>query len=985
LDIGHFFFSVFRLLSSSAFTFARKSFIILAVSLVCLIYLCLELLFTASQVQADEKKYKKISAFSASSAVKREWKMPIVTFYFQLHQPFRMHPDRDKFLWDDKNREVFEKVSQKCYLPATKMFSRLIADYPEFKITLSMSGTFLEQAQTFKPEVISCLQKLLDVGKLRNQVEFLEETYYHSLAGLFADLKRQEFRDQVSLHRAKMEEIFGIKPTSFRNTELMFNNEIADVVADMGFKAILCEKRNDMFGLKNGKLISPNAVFRAKGSNLIVIPRNRELSDDIAFRFPHTPISAEQYAWSIAQIDGEAVLLGYDYEHIGEHIWKDKGIFEFWKALPAALADKSTVKMANPGEVAQIFKNADCPIVDIHGLSTSSWADATRDTFGWLGNQTQQDLFSRIQNLEAKARNENRELLTKWRHLTTSDHLYFLHQGSGSDQAVHSYFSPYGSIGETVRVLTDKIWGLEGLIETFQILKKTERTPVIIISPETDRLPTEGMGDFAKYVSGKSGGMGEVVAALCRGLSSREIPTYIITLNLERKFLEKSAMSRDEYIQKLYCLPRDKIRTVDSPLFESYMSAYDGDPRATAAEFQRTIKRSLIGEIISKHQGRGIIHSHDWMAGGIITAFARLMRIPVLHTCHNTHTGHIPLRMFFGVNLGELWGNLFLSNDLGRECVDCQATAIKNANLVSFVGNRFLEEIIKDYFLDRYFISASVRQETKAKYQYGSVLAIPNGISPSVYPENQDENPDVDKPGLAKKYGITDNVIEAKKLNLIKFQKKSGLRVNPEAILLYWPSRLDRMQKGVELLESIALQFVAEHRDVQIAIVGNPVGNDRKDVDILGKMAWVSGGKITYWPFDDDLSILGYAASSDVFGASLYEPFGQIDLIGNLYGATATNRDTGGYHDKIMPLRLKKLGAPEDIGNGVLFRDYDSSGLWQGLRETVENHRFFRSQPDEWERQAKRIMKDARDKWGLSNMIAGYLAAYQRILGYPLI
>jgi glycogen synthase len=911
--------------------------------------------------------------------------MPIVTFYYQLHQPFRLHPDRDKFLWDEKNREVFEKVSQKCYIPATKMFTRLIADNPGFKITFSMSGTFLEQAQIYKPEVITCLQKLWDAGVKHNQVEFLEETYYHSLASLFADPQRQEFRDQVSLHRAKMEEIFGIRPTAFRNTELMFNNEIADVVADMGFKAILCEKRNDMFGVKNGKPISPNAVFKAKGSNLIVIPRNRELSDDVAFRFPHTPVIAEEYASHIAQIDGEAVLLGYDYEHIGEHIWKDKGIFEFWKALPAILADKQSVKMANPSEVADLFKNTDCPVVDIHGLSTSSWADAARDTFGWLGNKTQQELFSRIQNLQAKAHEENRDLLINWRHLTTSDHLYFLHHTTGADQAVHSYFSPYGSIVETVRIVTDKIWALEKSIETFQILKKTQRTPVIIISPETDRLPTEGMGDFAKYVSGKSGGMGEVVAALCRGLSNREIPTYIITLNLERRFMEKSAMSRDEYVQKLFHLSRDRIRVVDSPLFENYLSAYDGDPRATAAEFQRAIRRFLIGEIISKHEGRGIIHSHDWMAGGIITPFCRIMHIPVLHTCHNTHTGYVPMKMFFGVNLDEIWNSLFLGEEYGRQCVDCMATAIKNANLVSYVGHRFLEEVVQDYFLDRHFIPPSVRQETKAKYKFGSVLAIPNGISPSVYPENQLENPDIDKPGLAKKYGLEDNVIEAKKQNLIKFQKKTGLKVNPEAILLYWPSRLDRTQKGVELLEVIALQFVREHQDVQIAIVGNPVGNDRRDADIIGKIAWASGGAITYWPFDDDLSTLGYAAASDVFGASLYEPFGQIDLVGNLYGATATNRDTGGYHDKITPLRLKTLGAPEDTGNGVLFRDYDSSGLWQGLHTAVENHRFFRSRPDEWERQAKRIMKEAREKWSLDNMIAGYLAAYQRILGYPII
>jgi glycogen synthase len=254
-----------------------------------------------------------------------------------------------------------------------------------------------------------------------------------------------------------------------------------------------------------------------------------------------------------------------------------------------------------------------------------------------------------------------------------------------------------------------------------------------------------------------------------------------------------------------------------------------------------------------------------------------------------------------------------------------------------------------------------------------------------MYPESQIENPDIDKPGLAKKYGINDNVVEAKNLNLIKFQKKTGLQVNPDAILLYWPSRLDQMQKGVELLEDIALKFVIEHPDVEIAIVGNPVGDDKTHAEILGRIACASGGKIVYRPFDDDLSILGYAAASDVFGASLYEPFGQIDVIGNLFGATATNRDTGGFHDKIVPLRLKKLGAPKDIGNGVLFRDYNPGGLWWGLETTVQNHRYFRKNPKEWERQAKRIMKETRNKWDLSNMVAGYLSAYQKILGYFLI
>jgi glycogen synthase len=341
--------------------------------------------------------------------------------------------------------------------------------------------------------------------------------------------------------------------------------------------------------------------------------------------------------------------------------------------------------------------------------------------------------------------------------------------------------------------------------------------------------------------------------------------------------------------------------------------------------------------------------------------------------------------MFYGVNLQKLWNALYISVESQQRCVDCQATAIKNATKVSYVGEKFLNEVVGDYFLDRPIIPWSVREETKVKHANHAALVIPNGISPDVYPENQEENPEVDKPGLAKAYGPEDAIVEAKKLNLVKFQKRTGLSVDPDAILLYWPSRLDPVQKGVELIEEIAQRFVGQHRDVQIAIVGDPVGGDPTHADIMGRIACASGGRIAYHRFNQDLSVLGYAAAADVFGASLYEPFGQIDVVGHLYGATATNRDTGGYSDKIKPLGLRAWGAPIDSGNGVLFRDYNATGLWWGLDSVVQNHRYFHEHPREWEKQARRIMKEARSNWSLDNMVARYITAYESLNeGQPL-
>ena len=916
--------------------------------------------------------------------------MPLVTFYFQLHQPLRLHPDGSPLLWVDKNKEVFEKVARKCYLPATFLFTELIQSHPNFKICLSLSGTFLDQAQRYQPHVIEALKDLFRASEEYNQVEFLDETYYHSLASLFEDSKKAEFRDQVSLHRQKMYDLFGVRPTGFRNTELMYNNDVANAVADMGYKVMLCEKRDDMFTVRDEEPVSPNAVFRAKGRSgharrMLVLPRNRELSDDVAFRFTKDPVTPQQYAQYLARVDGEALLLGYDYEHIGEHIWADKGIFEFWDELANALEEHSSIVLANPSEIAERFKDANCPVIDIGVYATSSWADVQRNTYGWLGSFTQHTIFKRLQDLEPEARSAGGDMLRRFRMLTTSDHLYYLHEGQGHDRLVHDYFSPYNSLAAATYVLTHALDRLSYEILSFNILKRTPETPVTIIAPECAQLPAQGMGDLAPYVSGKSGGLGEVVSALCKGLTDRGIPAHLITLNLSRRFREQAGLTEQQWSEKRRQINPEYVHLVTSAIFEEYCSAYNGDPLVNAVEFQRQIVNQIIKNIHSRYEGRGLIHSHDWMAGGVVSAYANLRGIPLLHTIHNTHTGYIPVDMFYGVNLHRLWDRLYITSDMGRTCVDAQSTAIKNATKISYVGYRFLREVVDDCFLDRHFIPPSVREETKVKAGSLAALVIPNGISPTLFPENQLENSDPAQPGLAKCFGLTDRLIESKQANKVKFQQKIGLNIDPDAILLYWPSRLDPVQKGIELLEDIAQPFIDAYPDVQIAVIGDPVGHDMTHCEILGRIACASQGKIAYHRFNEDLSLLGYAAASDVFGASLYEPFGQIDVMGNLYGATATNRDTGGYQDKITNLSLKAWGAPIDRGNGVLFHDYNSGGLWWGLRKTVENHRYLQNNPVQWNRQIRRIMRQARSDWSLENMVAGYITAYEQLnAGRPL-
>ena len=501
-----------------------------------------------------------------------------------------------------------------------------------------------------------------------------------------------------------------------------------------------------------------------------------------------------------------------------------------------------------------------------------------------------------------------------------------------------------------------------------EMREETGKTALLLVAPETSRLP-ERMGPLARYISGASGGLGEVIATLCYGLTQRGIETHLALPYLKRRFQQECNLDDNSWYSIRHRVDPAMIHLVNSSIYQSYASMYEGDPRQNAAEFQKQIINHIIPAVRATYGGRLIMHSHDWMAGGIITAYAKLRDCPVLHTVHNIHTGLIPPDMFFGVDMEPLTSHLYFIDKNGRRCIDCQATAIKNANLVSFVGKRFLQEIMEG-LLGSEIITPHIRREITIKHADGNTLTILNAPSPVLYPEHCSY--------LAVPFGPDDDILAAKRENLVEFQKRTGLQVNPEAILLYWPSRLDPMQKGIHLLEDIAHRFVIDHGDAQIAIVGDGVGNDRTHEEICGRIAWSSGGKIVYHRFSEPLSMLGFAAASDVFGASLYEPCGQIDQIGNLYGATATNRDTGGYHDKIQELTLTAM-VPLKIPATVFCSGTTTLAASGTVCTGASN--FTAVPPRCGNRNLRRIMRETRLKHSIDRMVDDYIAVYERLNG----
>ena len=367
-----------------------------------------------------------------------------ICLYFQVHQPTRLRLYRffdigkdSHYYGDFANRTILRRVAKKCYLPMNKLMLELINQYKgKFKIAYSISGSALEQFQRFAPEVIDSFRALAATGK----VEFLAETYYHSLASLASD---SEFRHQVQKHAALIEELFGVKPVTFRNTELIYSNSIGEQVYEMGYKTMLTEGARHIMGWQ-----SPNYVYTSETQpKLKLLLRNYSLSDDIAFRFSNKgwnmwPLTAEKYVnWMKESAkEGDIVNLFMDYETFGEHQSEESGIFDFMKALPGAVLEDGTFGFATPAEIVKKYK----PVSDISVEDPISWADEERDVTAWLGNELQSEAYAKVYAMKEKLAIVNDEdLYSDWGHLQESDHFYYMCTKFFSDGEVHKYFNPY--------------------------------------------------------------------------------------------------------------------------------------------------------------------------------------------------------------------------------------------------------------------------------------------------------------------------------------------------------------------------------------------------------------------------------------------------------------------------------------------------------------------------------------------------------------
>lgn len=369
--------------------------------------------------------------------------MKAICFYFQIHQPFRLKKYRffdignDHYYYDDfANDDIITRIAQRSYIPAAESLLNMIeSSNGKFRCAISISGVALEQCEQYVPEFIDLLKKLADTGK----VEFLAETYAHSLSSL---TDYDEFINQVKVHNEKLHEMFGVKPKVLRNTELVYCDEMAPVIASMGYKGVITEGAKHILGWK-----SPNYVYSAASApKLKLLLKNDKLSDDIAFRFSNTewdayPLTADKYIdWIASTPDEEQIInLFMNLETFGGMQGRETGIFQFLEALPRFAAERG-IDFLTPSEAIAKLK----PVDELSVLHPISWADEARDTSAWLGNKLQNEAFNKLYSVAERVRLcDDRRLKQDWYYLQASDHLFYMSTKNLADGVVHSHFSPY--------------------------------------------------------------------------------------------------------------------------------------------------------------------------------------------------------------------------------------------------------------------------------------------------------------------------------------------------------------------------------------------------------------------------------------------------------------------------------------------------------------------------------------------------------------
>lgn len=500
-----------------------------------------------------------------------------------------------------------------------------------------------------------------------------------------------------------------------------------------------------------------------------------------------------------------------------------------------------------------------------------------------------------------------------------------------------------------------------------RVMKKNPR--ILIVTPEITYLPSE-MGNMSNKMKAKAGGMADVSATLVTELYKRGADVHVALPHYRKLFnIDVGKLMENELRVYLNNLSSERIHLAEDRAFyycDSVYSSYGNENYKIALAFQREVINNIIPRVKPD-----LIHCNDWMTG-LIPAYAKRVGIPCLFTVHNIHTNHISMETIEdrGIDAAEFWNNMFFqkrphSYEESRvnNLVDLQNTGIFASSFINTVSPTFLDEVSEGY---HDFIPKDIRQEITNKRNQGFASGILNA-------PDAGDNPRVDE-SLVQKYDETTHV-EAKAKNKAEFQKRCGLKIDPNAPILLWPSRLDPIQKGCQLLADILYSTTEKYNkeNLQVAIVANGTyQNIFKDIVNFHGLQ----GKVAVVDFDDPLSHLGFGSADFVLMPSLFEPCGLPQMIGAIYGTLPIVHATGGLSDTVEHLDVKN-----NTGNGFSFNNYNSDALAWGIKEAMK---FYKMAPEIRAAQISRIMEESEKRFSHEQTAAEYVKLYERIVHHPV-
>ena len=490
---------------------------------------------------------------------------------------------------------------------------------------------------------------------------------------------------------------------------------------------------------------------------------------------------------------------------------------------------------------------------------------------------------------------------------------------------------------------------------------------ILIVTPEITYLP-EGMGNLAGKMSAKAGGMADVSASLVQALHQLGADVHVALPHYRRMFhVETAQLVADELRKYKSHLPDERIHLAEDRCFyyrDTVYSRGDGNIKLALA-----FQREVINNIIPRVQP-DLIHCNDWMTG-LVPAAARREGIPCLFTVHNIHTQKLTLAQIedAGIDAAEFWMHLYYGyppynyeESRNNNMIDLQASGCFAAHFINTVSPTFLKEIVNGWHS---FIPDSIRSEIRNKYNAGCAAGILNA------PDSAD-NPETDAK-IPFRYG-PENHAEMKRKNKLALQHALGLEEDADKALFFWPSRLDPVQKGPQLLTDITYRFLEKHPDAQLAIIANgPYQQPFWDIQNFHDIHT----RLGVHNFDARLSALGFAASDFTLMPSLFEPCGLPQMQAPIYGSLTVAHNTGGLHDTV-----EMLDAASSTGNGFVFDTYDSNGLFWAMDQAMD---FFHQSAELRAREISRIMIESRCRFNHEACAKEYIKLYEQMLDRPLV